>query len=450
MENNIKEGQAWLLSLPQLTDGFQVSEGGKDSQAIVAVLDNAESLERDGYLKRLSEKGFSIISEYSLGGNEYALLNGYRATVYLSYLRAAKKLKIYAEPKGVTKYPSSEPCGYEAIKDYEPTLWQMNVDSKCALSYMKDLPKGRQGANGGMCYIMRVADGSFVIIDSGYHTKKQATDIFELLKENSPEECPVISAWIFTHVDGDHIMGFQTFTDMYADWVKIKGFYLNFPESSWEKIREAIEKYPDAVVYRGLQAGMRFYIADARFDVIYSYCDRYFSGVELSPEKCKKPLCRVGSDTNNDSLVFRVTLGGQRIMFLGDVEMEGSKIIEKNIDICELRSDIVQYSHHGWDGAEASLYDKIAAPTVLWPINVYSWQHNCYGENIFNRLISRRTDKYCYYSVNYYIAHEAEYVKKVIIHGEGTANLILPYTPRSNRLPDHNTIFDRIAKAHEI
>ena len=76
-------------------------------------------------------------------------------------------------------------------------------------------------------------------------------------------------------------------------------------------------------------------------------------------------------------------------------------------------------------------------------------QYEAEGENIFHRLITETTWAY-FYEVNNYIAYYAEYVKTIIINAEGTGTqeLILPYTPRAERLPDYIAIYEAI-KARE-
>ena len=179
---------------------------------------------------------------------------------------------------------------------------------------------------------------------------------------------------------------------------------------------------------------MSFYAADARFDVMYTHEDLY-------------PV--LSEDFNETSTVIRVTFGNQRIMFLGDVQDEGGQVMIDTMPKSEMKSDIVQYAHHGWDGPTAELYDLIEAPTILWPVSIYSWQKDAEAENIFKRMITTKNGAY-FYDVNYYIAHEAEYVKTIIVNaeGSGTQELILPYTPRAERLPDYEAIYEDI-KAKE-
>ncbi|MBE6547074.1 MAG: MBL fold metallo-hydrolase [Ruminococcaceae bacterium] len=399
------------------------------------------------YVTQLTENGFDTVSEYALGNNRYALMESGEKTVYVSYIAPMGTIRVYAEPKGVSKYPSAEQKPYKTVKGYEPAFWQLNIDHRHAEEFRLERPEGRRGAMAGQLDALQVADGSFILIDGGVHSDGQADILYHFLKKNSPHEKPVISAWLFTHAHGDHTGGYRKFVRRYADEVTVKAFYFNFTGRATFEENDITPFFPDAVVYKNMQAGMRYYIADAQLDVIYSYMDRYFAEVEIT-EQCgrwggQRPLCDIAGDANNNTMVTRITHGGQRIMLLGDVEEEGSRIIEKQIDASELKSDIVQMAHHGWEGGTRELYDLIAAPTALWTNCFYSWQYDWFGGNVIKRLTKPS------HSTNSYMAFEAPYVKTIIINGEGTTKLSLPYTPRPYRLPDYDGIYEAIKAVEE-
>lgn len=433
------------VPMPTIAGGVRTLPATIENSTI-SICSNVAVNDFETYKSQLKENGFDVVSEYVLGNNLYTLLEGINRTIYISFVASLNMMRIYSEPRGVSIYPPSAQAAYETIENYQPAIWQINIDSRNAEGFRVERPEGRRGAMAGQLEALQVADGSFILVDSGMFTDSQADILYNFLKQNSPHEKPIVSAWIFTHDHGDHTGGFSKFILRYTDDVIVKAFYFNF--TGWgsfsRKVRSA---YPDAIVYDNMQAGMRFYIADAQIDVIYSYVDRYFAEVEIT-EQCKRsggqrPLCNIAGDSNNNTMVTRVTHGGQRIMFLGDIEEEASRIIEKNIENSELKSDIVQLAHHGWEGGTRDLYDMIAAPTALWTNGFYSWQHDWFGGNIIKRLTKTS------HPTNHYIAFEAPYVKTVIFHGEGTKKLELPYIPRPYRLPDYNAIYEAIKAVEE-
>ena len=447
MEQNTNNCMSVELGIPMPTTAGGVRTlPATIENSTISICENISINDFYTYLEQLKADGFKTVSKYKLGNNEYELLDGAEKTIYVSYIALMQTIRIYTEPKGASQYPSSNQNSYETIKDYQPALWQVNIDARHCEEFRIERPEGHRGGMAGQLEAIQVADGSFILIDSGVFSKAQADILYNFLKNNSPHEKPIVSAWIFTHAHGDHIGGFTKFVQKYVDTITVKAFYLNFSGlNTFEpKIKAA---YPEAEIYANMQAGMRFYVADAQVDVIYSYLDRYFADVEITEQSVraggKRPLCNIAGDANNNSLITRITHGGQRIMFLGDVEEEGSRIVEKSVAASELKSDIVQLAHHGWEGGTRDLYDMIEAPTALWTNCFYSWQHDWFGGNIIKRLTKTS------HPTNHYIAFDAPYVKTILFHGEGTTKLPLPYTPRPYRLPDYNAIYEAIKAVEE-
>ena len=434
----------WMENIPEMAAGSYIGVDDVGDESAVFVWQNVNESDYEAYLSVLKDSGFAEKQSNSLGDNRYMLLEGNITNAYVSYVPSKGTIRLFVENRAKgTMYPSAVQAQYTTVDGYVPKLWQLEIDWKTALEWDTSLPEEWRGSNGGMCYIMQVADGSFVIIDSGMNTEKQANIIYEHLKANTTDEKPVISAWIISHMHADHTGGFQKFTKLYKDQVIVKAFYFNIPAEGFgqtdgstgdKTLINSMKQYSGAEIYRKLHTGMSFYVADARFDVMYTHEDLY-------------PV--LSEDFNETSTVIRVTFGGQRIMFLADVQDEGGQVMIDTMPKSEMKSDIVQYAHHGWDGPTAELYDLIEAPTILWPISIYSWQYEAEGENIFHRLITETTWAY-FYEVNNYIAYYAEYVKTIIINAEGTGTqeLILPYTPRAERLPDYVAIYEAI-KARE-
>ena len=413
----------WMESVPRLAEGELIGTDDVGDGSLVMVYEKVSDGARSEYLSLLSSLGYAKMDEYSIAENKYVRLSGAVADIYVSYVAATEEMRVFAEKTGATSYPSSEQTAYTTVDGYKPTMWQMYVDVRTTAT------------NGGMSYVMKVADGSFVIIDGGYNSETEADNLYNHLKANTADEVPVISAWIITHPHGDHFGALQAFTPKYKDAVTVKAFYYNFAaegygESSWENtISSLMKQYKGAAIYRKLHTGMTFYVADARFDVLFTHEDIY-------PVK--------GAVVNDTSTVLRMTFGGKTVMFLGDIMESASRVVEKNIPASELKADFVQYSHHGYEGATRELYDMIEAPVVLWPVTIYGWQRPD-PSNLFERLIALTGSK-LQDMPNKYIVNEAEYVEKIIVMGEGTTEIILSeYEPKGDKLPDYKAIHDMYA-----
>ena len=424
----------YLEGIPVIKAGTLIGSDDCGDGTHVLVWDNVKEADYNAYKNELEAAGMVLSNTYEMGNNKHALYKGDKANVYASYIGSENIARVFYEKAG-TLYPSAEEQSYETVSEYIPTLWMLDVDSQ------KSSSDAASGSNGGMSFILKVADGSFIIIDGGYNTAKESSRILDFLKENTPEgQTPVVSAWIITHQHSDHYGALRSMTAKHLNDITVKAFYYNMPSEGHDaadgmanSIRGWMSKWKGAVQYSKLHSGMRFYVADAQIDVIFTHEDLY-------------PV--TGTNLNDTSLVLRVTHGGKRIMFLADIEERASRVIEKYMTKEEMKSDFVQVAHHGYEGATRAIYDMIEAHTVLWPVNTFSFQSSSYGKNIFKLMINGGWS-----AVNKYLANDATYVKTVICAEEahwGAFKIELPdYTPRDNRLPDYDELYNRVKAEFE-
>ena len=383
------------------------------------------------YFEAWQTAGATLLHGYRLGDNRYALMELNGSTVYLSYSAAPGILRLYAEDAGASVAPDWEMGDYTPlVGDCGSILWQLPTDVKTTAQ------------NGGMSYVLRVADGSFFIIDGGYGTDVEADNLLAFLKEKSSAvgiEKPVVAGWFFSHLHGDHIGCFQNLARRHASEIDLKALYYNFPadhrcgpQNYGTRIETAFEEllgaWEDVKVYRKLHTGMQFYIADVRVDVLFTHEDLYPATTD---------------NYNDTSTVIRLTAAGQKVLFPGDIMEPGSRVMERDIPAADMRADIVEFSHHGYEGATKEFYDLVAAPTVLWPMNIYGWQRPD-PSGVFANW-KRKTGSRLQAMPNAYICEEAPYVKKIIAEGEEVEELRLPYSPIGDKLPDYEAIHDRIA-----
>lgn len=91
------------------------------------------------------------------------------------------------------------------------------------------------------------------------------------------------------------------------------------------------------------------------------------------------PLQVKEADSNNFSIVFRLTHGNQKFLFTGDMEEALEKLlIDKycsSTSTCPLRSDVLKVGHHGSDGSSSELFLSFVKPSIA----VISVGKNKYG-----------------------------------------------------------------------
>lgn len=263
--------------------------------------------------------------------------------------------------------------------------------------------------NCGMSYIFQLADGSFFLIDGGYFTRGEADELLAFLKARGGEK-PVIRGWLFTHAHQDHIGCFMDFVLRHLDEVKIEGLYYNFQPIDLNKAKgnprkksndiatvrefyEVLKTRCGHIPVTKLNTGDRFRFGELELEVLYTADD----------------ILPLETSFNDYSCVTKVTVGGQSILFLGDVQTEGSAWMLKHQEE-KLPSDFVQVAHHGFNGATEELYRAIGATVALFPCPDFEFEKNKTGS--VNRCV-------------------LELAKEYYVSGYGTDEFAFPYPPGS-------------------
>ena len=374
----------------------------------------------NAYVEKLKNDGCVEKATYKMGNNLYTLLSHEKFTTYVSYLSGEGALRVYVG-RSDDLNPSKA-----AVKDEglcKPALWQIDVDCQAAK------------ANGGMSYVMQLTDGKFLVVDGGYRTNEDATNIYEILIANKPKnhEKPIIAGWFITHMHIDHMGVLRNFANLYQNAVTVEAFYYNIPYSNigdlWPNnsriMENEIRDAWGASLYRKVHSGMSFSFSGAKVTILCTFEDVY-------------PLnFTSGNDT---STVFKVEMGGQSILFLGDAE-HGESDRMMYLDDEVVHADIMQYAHHGYDNqCRNEFYQKVNPSVVLWPMTFINWENRGtpYGEVFRWRYEERKENAW---------ARSAWNVKKIIVMAEGTTKLELPYTPTGARNANYKKLYEeQVAK----
>ena len=235
------------------------------------------------------------------------------------------------------------------------------------------------GNMNGMAYVMRLEDGSFIVIDGGHDLAANATRLYEIMKKQAPDPNNiVIAAWFFSHTHGDHTGFFRHFAQNYASKVKVERFIYNFPiESQFTAsevgtatavpgIESSMSKFGGAKVTRA-RPGQIYYIRNATVEMLYT-ADLY--------------LPKIIDYGNTASVCFRIETEGVKTMITGDI---GAAVATEMLAIYNddvFKSDILQVAHHGIGSHPNALYPKIDPSYALWPLGTgplskWSAQEDC-------------------------------------------------------------------------
>ncbi len=220
-----------------------------------------------------------------------------------------------------------------------------------------------------MSYVIQTANNKVIILDGGLAENKY--DLINLAKEITGQAVPEIEAWFFTHAHSDHVNAFSSLinTTTTKNALNVKKLYYNIPS------REYVEKYePKALnTYDSFALALQMFPFTKR-EIVEQGDVFFIDGIKIEvlivPGEFDKPTS--GAVVNDTSVIYRVTIGGQRILFLGDAHTQTGRLYY-NTYRNDLKADVVQMAHHGSQGIPRSIYKAIAPKVCLWPSSQYMW-----------------------------------------------------------------------------
>lgn len=382
---NVRDRLNLITALGAVSDKFYA----ENPQRVLLLEGASEQLFSD-YASALEEFGYTKHTNYEASGNHFGV-----------YYNDDYTVTFYYTPKTIGKYTDTDQSKWYATGNYHddwatinkyvsiadaenimrviveptsetilPALPSENVytrldGQKNTIAYV--FPTDSYNKN-CMGYVIQLADGSFIIIDSGYNTTDAKTPadtstesdyFYRYLVANKPEahQKPVIAAWIVTHKHSDHVNAMKAFLSnpTYSNGVVLEQVILNLMESetnpnpAWFADTYITPYCPNAKIITA-HTGYKFHIRNAEVTILYSIDDFF-------PNK-------VSTFSNNESLVFDVIVDGkQRLMITGDMFIPASRALV-NMYGEDLVSDVIQIAHHGNFGATPEFN------ALVWP----DWQ----------------------------------------------------------------------------
>ena len=121
------------------------------------------------------------------------------------------------------------------------------------------------------------------------------------------------------------------------------------------------QDYPNAETWI-MHTGQRQYVPGCEIEVCATVEDFYCSGNALT-------------DGNNTSNAIRINLNGTTIMMLGDIYPVGCKFMADAYGSA-LESDILQLTHHGFNGGVYALYVNVNPKICFWACDDYRFAND--------------------------------------------------------------------------
>lgn len=335
-----------------------VNENQENRNARVLSFAQADAAAFDAYCAQLSAEGYVEKEAYTQGMHRFAAFQLDDCGIFVNYYGSAHELRVVAEGN-CTYFHHSDRPGKASVS---AQITQLALE------------------NFGMSYVIRLSDGRFILIDGGNNIEADCRKLYDCLKAQSPFEKPVIASWILSHPHSDHFNCFLGFMEAYAQEVVIESFLFNFPEcddyvhypaladESFYTVKAlpavvTVPKMLDWVAKSGAavytpHTGQRYSIGDANLEILSSMDDT----IHLS------------QNINCISLVIRMTLGGQVILWTSDADFNSAQLAQRYGSW--LKADILQIPHHGLQcgTAEAELegYAMIQPRVCLLPADDFT------------------------------------------------------------------------------
>ncbi len=234
-----------------------------------------------------------------------------------------------------------------------------------------------------MGYIV-VSNGKVCVIDGGLSYRETDTTasqnvavmLIKKLRELTGEQVPTVDKWLFTHGHGDHIGVFHDIVDIYPDSVNIVDVYYNIDKNWYDTYAHTSTLMNDYVdVLSWLETNLpqeNRHVLNTVGERIQLSSDAYFDVMYVPPYNYTEDYI------NNASVVYKLTMCGQTVLFLGDAaEQNGQQLLAShNAGNIDLKSDIVQMAHHGQKGIEQNVYAAISPRVCLWPTADWVWDNS--------------------------------------------------------------------------
>ena len=404
-----KTNEDWRVDIPKLDDngydGYICS--GMDN--LLYYYNDTTVQQYNAYVEGLLAEGYEMIYKNQIGENLFGCYkNSQKDTLlYASYIPCEKATRITTAPLSKTNFINDS----EQPKLTETKIVQMGLDY------------GNQ--NSGMCYVIRLEDGRFIIYDGGGNASEDHKKLYELLESmNERQDGIHIAAWVITHEHWDHYANWVKFCNTYGKDVTVEYLIANVPDYAMAYYSNS-DPDENGVTYSSViegqlaglqnkvnggmkliipQAGQNIKLGNCNIEILYTHSDLYPTDIE---------------SLNNASLVTRVSFGeGKKTMiFLADIENDGSQVLIKRYGSL-LKSDYCNFAHHGFWDAPIELYELIDPSVLFWSYDKAS------ADSMVDGTVNKDGGRHNYLLYrNWYVLNSLNVQR--VLYGD-TTNEILP------------------------
>ena len=387
---------------------------------------------------KVEKAGATKYTGNSIGNNLFATYVTQTQIIHLMYFPNIKEIRTAVDKRGTGT------SGFSL-----PGLSTENKYTKKGNSSLTLCEIENSDWPGGLCMIFKLADGRFFVVDSGVGGRKDNGGsscgwVYASLAKHADDPKNIkVAAWLITHVHSDHAGGL---VDMARGWYQKNGSdtkHKVMPQECTKYIKiekliyNAPGKLPDSDrdgwmneiitafnIQKVIKAhpGQVFHLSDLTLTI--------FASLDLVVEQ------KVG-DTNEHSVVSRATFNGKTVLMLGDTFPKINKQLA-NIYQEQLKSDVLQVAHHGYNNTDATAVNKYCNPSiVLYPVSTGDMRR----ENVLNVAVNaplKGKTSYAPHGGNVFLDHNW---KKSMISNSTILNMI-PTCPCCGKRSSYSPKYD--------
>lgn len=216
--------------------------------------------------------------------------------------------------------------------------------------------------NSMMSYIIKTSNNKTIVIDGGLKIEA------ETLKQYIQKYGNKVDYWFITHPHKDHVGAFIDIVEN-SD-IKIENIYYSINSQEWYNENEPNRAYEAEEFYRAIQNEKIKEKAKTP-----QIGDKIKIGKNIYVEILQTANPEITYNAiNNSSMVFKIHVNDKTILMLGDIGPEASEKLIKRYGK-NLKSDIVQMSHHGQSGATEEFYKLVEPEICLWQSPQWLWDN---------------------------------------------------------------------------
>ena len=226
------------------------------------------------------------------------------------------------------------------------------------------------------CYLIKTRHDKYILIDGGGAGSTNTNYLANTLRELTGTTQIEIEAWFLSHMHDDHVTEFVLLSQHPRAKVTVNNVYMNFPS---REFMNTSEQGRFGYLYDDIQGAYDHFIGEGEFEKTNG--KTAFTGDVFDIDGVKIEILMTVTDEetesniNDTSMIFKVTIEGQTILFLGDAYIpEGNRLLAQYGE--DLKCDIVQMAHHGQNGVTKEVYAAIDPTLCLWPTPIWVFENN--------------------------------------------------------------------------